>query len=87
MTKIEISKTRFEKDYETITEQIGMRIKYLRKLKKISQLKLSVILGINKNYICDLEKGRRNPNIKTIYKFCLFYGISLEEFFRGIISY
>ena len=50
----------------TIYEQLGMRIAYLRKQKKMSQLALSIEAEINKNYLSDLEKGRRNPTLLII---------------------
>ncbi|MDY2575192.1 MAG: helix-turn-helix transcriptional regulator, partial [Bacilli bacterium] len=42
--------------------QLGKRIAFLRKKKKMSQLDLALDSGINKNYISDLERGRRNPS-------------------------
>ena len=52
----------------TIYEQLGMRIAYLRKQKKMSQLALSIEAEINKNYLSDLEKGRRNPTLLILNK-------------------
>ena len=45
----------------SIESQLGMRVKYLRKLKHISQEELSFRCEVNKNYISDLERGKRNP--------------------------
>ena len=42
-----------------INEQLGMRISYLRKQRGLSQLDLSCEANINRNYLCDLEKGKR----------------------------
>ena len=46
-----------------ILTQLGMRIRYLRKLKGMSQLDLALESNINKNYISDLERGSRNPSL------------------------
>lgn len=68
----------------TANEQLGMRIAYLRKLRKMSQLDLSIESGVNKTYLCDLEQGRRNPSLKILEKIADALHISLSELFRGV---
>lgn len=65
-------------------EQLGMRIKFLRKQRKWSQEDLALESDINKNYICDLENGRRNPSLDILERLCFAFQISLEELFKGI---
>ncbi len=65
--------------------QLGMRIAYLRRKKNISQLELSVRSGIGKNYISDLENGRRNPTIEVLQKIANGLGVSLEKLFQGVV--
>ena len=67
-----------------IIYQLGMRIRYLRKQKKMSQLDLSLEAGVNKNYISDLEKGRRNPTIMVLNKIAVALKIDLATLFKGI---
>ena len=67
-----------------IVTQLGMRIKFLRKSKKLSQLDLSLEAGVNKNYISDLEKGRRNPTILVLNKIAVALNIDLATLFKGI---
>ena len=67
-------------------EQLGMRIKFLRKQRKWSQEDLALNANVNKNYICDLENGRRNPSLDILERIAVGLGISLEELFRGIES-
>lgn len=64
--------------------QLGMRIKFLRKNIKMSQLALSLESGVNKNYISDLEKGRRNPTILILNKIAIALNIDLATLFKGI---
>ena len=45
-------------------EQLGMRIRFLRQQRRWSQEDLALNANINKNYICDLENGRRNPSLE-----------------------
>ena len=65
-------------------EQLGMRIRYLRQQHKLSQEDLAFYANINKNYISDLENGRRNPSLEILERIAIAFHISLEELFRGI---
>lgn len=67
-------------------EQLGMRIKYLRQKLHWSQEDLALIANINKNYISDLENGRRNPSLEILERIANAFGISLAELFKGIES-
>ena len=65
--------------------QLGMRIAYLRKKKDISQLELSIRSGVSKNYLSDVENGRRNPTVTVLQKIANGLGVSLEKLFQGIV--
>lgn len=65
-------------------EQLGMRIRYLRKQIGWSQEDLALEANINKNYICDLENGRRNPSLDILERIATAFNVSLSELFRGI---
>ena len=64
--------------------EIGMRIRYLRQQKKLSIESLSLECGINRNYLGDLERGRRNPTLVILEKIARGLNITLEELFKGI---
>lgn len=67
-----------------VNVQLGMRIAYLRKQKGWSQEVLSFESDINKNYLSDLERGRRNPSLKVLNRVAIAFGIDLETLFKGI---
>ena len=67
-------------------EQLGMRVKYLRKKLRWSQEDLALSANINKNYICDLENGRRNPSLEILERIAIAFNISLAELFKGVES-
>ena len=67
--------------------QLGMRIRYIRKQKGMSQLDLALEAEVNKNYISDLERGRRNPSILVLEKIAKALDVSLEILFQGIQSF
>ena len=70
-----------------IEEQLGMRIRYLRKNKKLSIEDLALECGINRNYLCDLENGRRNPTLQMLEKIANGFDISISELTKGLQSF
>ena len=70
-----------------INKQLGMRIKYLRSLRKWSQEDLALEAEVNKNYLSDLERGERNPTVKVLEKIAKALGISISDLFKGIQSF
>ena len=65
-------------------EQLGMRIRFLRQQLRWSQEDLALNANINKNYISDLENGRRNPSLDILERIAVAFNISLAELFKGI---
>ncbi|OPZ32939.1 MAG: anaerobic benzoate catabolism transcriptional regulator [Tenericutes bacterium ADurb.BinA155] len=73
-------------DSLTIYAQLGKRIAYLRAEKKLSQLQLSLSAKISKNYLSDLENGRRNPSLEILNRLAKALDVPLEELFRGVVE-
>ncbi|MBR2506217.1 MAG: helix-turn-helix transcriptional regulator [Bacilli bacterium] len=67
--------------------QLGMRIKYLRKRKGMTQEELSLICGVTRKYMSDLEVGRRNPTLKTLEKIANGLEIDISELTKGLRSF
>lgn len=67
-----------------IYAQLGKRIIYLRKKRKMSQLQLSIESEINKNYISDLERGKRNPSLMILNRIAIALKIDMSELLKGI---
>ncbi len=67
-----------------INFEFGKRIEYLRRQQHITQEELSFRCNINKNYLSDIERGKRNPTLLVIHKIANGLGISLEELFKGL---
>lgn len=67
--------------------QFGMRIAYLRKKLGWSQEELAFRSNINKNYLSDLERGRRNPSLKIIERLANAFSITAEVLFKGIAPF
>ena len=70
-----------------IYHQLGKRIVYLRTKKKMSSLDLAIVADVNRNYLNDVENGRRNPTLKILRKIAIALEIDLSELFVGIRDY
>ena len=47
---------------------VGMNFARLRKSKGLTQEQVSEKSGLSQQYLSDLERGKRNPTIVTIYE-------------------
>ena len=63
----------------TIEKRFGERVKELRKSLNISQEELAFRAGLHKNYVSDVECGRRNVSLRAIEQFAFGLGVSLKE--------
>jgi transcriptional regulator with XRE-family HTH domain len=54
----------------------------LREKRKHSQQRLSELAGLNRNYVSDVERGRRNPCLNNILKLADALDVSPSELFR-----
>ena len=61
---------------------IGSKINFIRKTKKISVYKLSKLCDISENHIRNIEKGIAQPSILILEKILLSLGTNLSEFFN-----
>lgn len=67
-----------------IRNNVGLRIKELRRKGGITQEKFALMMGINRSYLADIEQGNRNFGFDTLDKIVKGFGISLSEFFDGM---
>ncbi len=61
----------------------GMAVKTWRRRLDISQAELARRMGLQRTYVCDIERGARNPCLETIEKLARALGISIA----GLFSY
>ena len=55
-----------------------MRLKFLRKERGISQLKLAMDLNMNQNSISRYETGEREADYATLIRFADYFDVSLD---------
>lgn len=53
----------------------------LRKARGIRQEDLAQALGVSRQTIISLEKGRYNPSLTLAFKLARVFGLSIEEIF------
>ena len=69
------------KQNKNVFKNIGLRIRYLRKIKGVSQADLASLCNFENSNMYRIEAGKTNPTILTLYKVCIALDISLKELF------
>ena len=62
-----------------ISVKIGIRIRYLRNMRELSQEKLALEAGWNPAFLGHIERGRKCPTIDPLSKIASALNISLSE--------
>ena len=57
------------------------KIQELRKANKISQSELADEIGVTRQTIISLEKGRYNASLELAFKIARYFGKTIEEVF------
>ena len=66
---------------EQLMLAIAKRLKEIREKKGFSQQYVYIDTDLN---IGKIEVGKTNISVSTLAILCKYYGVTLEEFFRGI---
>ena len=62
-------------------KKFGAKLAYVRKSKKLSQMKLAEIVDMNFNYIGQIERGEANVTIKTMIVLANALNVELKTLF------
>ena len=65
-----------------VEKRFGAKLAYVRKSKKLSQMKLAEIVDMNFNYIGQIERGEANVTIKTMIALADALDVELHELFN-----
>lgn len=66
----------------SIKEKFGQKVKQLREEKGFSIEQLANISNVDRNYISDIEKGKRNVSIEIIEKIITALDSNFMAFFN-----
>ena len=67
-----------------LSSKFGQRMKALRESNKMSQEDLAFQTGLHRTYISDLERGSRNPSLKTLATIAEAFNITLSKLLNGV---
>lgn len=67
-------------------KMVGDRIKRRRNASGITQEKLAEQIGMSKNHLSNIERGRYLPNITTIQLICNILGETPDYYLIGKVS-
>lgn len=67
---------------KTTKELLGSRIKELRKLRGLSQEKLSEKINIDPKHLSRIEVGRGFPSLDTLERIAKVLNVELKDFFE-----
>lgn len=71
-------------DLNNLLTSFAFSLKKFRKLKSLSQEELALKSNLDRTYISGLERGRRNPTLKSLYLIAISLDISLSELMENI---
>ena len=63
-----------------LDESFAKVLRQLRKEKKLSQEKFGFEAGLHRTFVSQLERGRKNPSLRTLSVICKALSITLAEF-------
>lgn len=66
------------RDFSEKGEKMKFRLKELRKMRKISQLKLALDLNMNQNTVSRYENLEREADYETLIKIADYFDVSLD---------
>lgn len=58
------------------------KIKYLRKINKLSQSELAVAVKVSRPTISSLENGKTEPTLKVAFRIARFFNVSVDSLFN-----
>lgn len=64
----------------------GKNLRYLRKSKDLTQIKVGEVLDTTKNLITKYELGETNPSIETLIKIAEYFSVSVDDLLRSDLS-
>ena len=63
---------------------VGRRVRELRLAKGWTQTYLSVHAGVGRNYISDVELGKKEIGLRNLHLLALSLGVPLERLVKGL---
>ena len=68
-------------EYKSLYEKFGVNVVFYRKRRKMTQLQLAELVGIDRSHISAIELGNVGVSFDVIFKLCEVLGVSPKELF------
>jgi len=68
-------------ELDDMLARIGRRIRALRRERCLTLNELAAATGLHRTYLGDVERGTRNPALKSLYLIAVTLGVPLREIF------
>lgn len=75
-------KSIFEKNPVPIEIRFGNRVRELRIERRLPQSVLAYLAQVNRNYLSDVERGKRNVSLRVIDSIAMALGVEIQELFE-----
>ena len=69
-------------EHESYIKKLGLRIKYLRNERNMTQVDLSITSDMEENAVQRIETGRTNPTTITLLKIAKGLGVDVKDLFE-----
>ncbi|MBO4365631.1 MAG: helix-turn-helix transcriptional regulator [Eggerthellaceae bacterium] len=69
---------------ERARKELGERVRNLRERQGISQTTFASMIGMDRGYFIDIEKGRRNPTLDKIESIANGLDVSIAFLMKGV---
>ncbi len=60
------------------------KIKVFRAMHDLTQEDLAIQLGVTRQTILAIEKGKYNPSLELAFKIAVYFGVTIEDVFEYI---
>lgn len=68
-------------EYKELYEKFGLNVVFYRKRRKMTQLQLAEMVGIDRSHISAIELGNVGVSFDVIFKLCEILGVTPRELF------
>ena len=68
-------------EYKSLYEKFGLNVVFYRKRRKMTQLQLAELVGIDRSHISAIELGNVGVSFDVIFQLCEVLGVSPQELF------
>lgn len=71
---------------DQVRHRFGNRVRELREGQGISLRRFAMVIGLDKTYLSEIERGMRSPTLDSIDRIAQGLGMPLSELFKGVDS-